>query len=103
MLEFVAGLVLNSAGSFFYADMDPGTALTLDYVSILFQGSIDDRRLGPWFFCLSLLGVLNALKTICDCAQSAISVLCGQILNCQRRRILNESSETVEWAIARLF
>jgi len=55
-IELFFGLILNSIGSFYNAEMSPGYQPDLAYASILFHGSLPGMKVGPWLFSAGALG-----------------------------------------------
>ncbi len=61
-LEYVAGLFLYSSGTFFFNEMTDSYPPSRQFGSILYQGRIVDRAVGPVLFVLGTIGALYGLR-----------------------------------------
>jgi len=78
-VEFLIGLVFNTAANFFNGEMSPAIPRSLEFASILFH-RFDDRKMGPWLFCAATIGILFTLRKVKEKRPLAIMILLAQIL-----------------------
>lgn len=77
-IQYILGLMLNSAASLFYSQMT-GFYHSPIYISIFFLGQIPGSILGPYLFCSATLGMLLAVYQSNTLRSIALATLTFQI------------------------